>query len=261
MRNKQVFQAIIDDYAAARPGYPDALFYDIVSFAALPKNAKILEIGAGPGQATGYFVQSGYDVTALEISEAQTAYLRRKFAAYPNLHCVCSAFEDYEADEGSFDLVYSATAFHWIDPHVGYPKSYRLLKPDGVLALFWHMASLIEPTTELERGIRGIYRKLAPELDDDSSEQKAEEIHQKRMQLTQTQHLFGEPVSNEYRWVGSYSTERYCKLMNSYSSFHAIPSERQAAILEEAAAFLNLHGGTIPVPQWVRLYLSRKTSV
>ncbi len=80
MRNKDVFQAIIEDYAAARPGYPDALFRDIVSFTNPPKHARILEIGAGPGQATGYFVQNGYDVTALEISLPQVEYLEQKFA-------------------------------------------------------------------------------------------------------------------------------------------------------------------------------------
>ena len=260
MHNKEVFQNIIEDYAAARPGYPDALFRDIVSFANLPKHARVLEIGAGPGQATGFFVRQGYDVTALEISGAQVDYLQQKFAEDSNFHCVCSTFEDFDANDESFDLVFSATAFHWIDPQIGYPKTYRLLKPNGVLALFWHMSSLVEPTTELERGVREISRKHAPELNDESNEQQAEEIHQKRLQLSQTQNLFGEPVSTEYRWVDSYSTERYCKLMNSYSDFHTIDPEQQAAILAEAAAYLNLHGGTIPVPQWVRLYLSKKSS-
>jgi SAM-dependent methyltransferase len=260
MQNKEVFQTIIEDYAAARPGYPDALFHDIVSFADLPKHARILEIGAGPGQATGYFVQNGYDVTALEISEAQTAYLEQKFAAYPNLRCVCSVFEDFVAEDESFDLVFSATAFHWIDPLVGYPKAFRLLKDRGVLAVFWHMASVIEPQTERENGIREIYRKHAPELDDYCTEAQANDMHQKRLQLSQTQNLFGEPVFQEYRWVDSYSTERYCKLMNSYSDFHSISSEQQTAILEEAATYLNQHGGTIEIPQLVQLYLSKKES-
>jgi SAM-dependent methyltransferase len=261
MRNKDVFQTIIEDYAAARPGYPDVLFCDVVSFSALPQHARILEIGAGPGQATGYFVQNGYDVTALEISEAQTAYLRQKFAAYPNLRCVCSTFEEFDAEDESFDLVLSATAFHWIDPQVGYPKAYHLLKNRGVLAVFWHMASVLEPQTERESAIRAIERKHAPELDDYCTEVEAADMHQKRLQLTQTQHLFGEPVYKEYRWVDSYTTERYCRLMNSYSGFHSIPPAQQTAILEETAAYLNQQGGTIDIPQLVQLYLSKKSSI
>ena len=260
MRNKDVFQTIIEDYAAARPGYPDALFCDIVAFAALPEHARILEIGAGPGQATGYFVRQGYDVTALEISEAQTAYLRQRFADFPNLHCVCSPFEDFAAEDDSFDLVFSATAFHWIDPQIGYPKSYRLLKEGGVLAVFWHMESVVESQTEPEKNVRAIERRHAPELEDFTEEQ-ANEVHQQRLQLSQTQNLFGEPDYKEYRWVDSYSTERYCKLINSYSDFHSIRSEQQTAILEETAAYLNQHGGTIEIPQLVQLYLSKKTSI
>ncbi len=106
MRNKDVFQTIIEDYAVARPGYPDALFRDIVAFANLPKHARILEIGAGPGQATGYFVQNGYDVTALEISLPQVEYLEQKFAGCSNLRCVCSPFEDFAAEDGS--LIWSS---------------------------------------------------------------------------------------------------------------------------------------------------------
>lgn len=261
MPNKDVFQTIIEDYAAARPGYPDALFRDIITFSTLPEHARILEIGAGPGQATGFFTRQGYDVTALEISGAQVAYLEQKFAAYPNLRCVCAPFETFEAEEESFDLVFSATAFHWIDPEIGYPKAYRLLKTNGVLALFWHMSSLIEPSTEREIGVRDIYRKLAPELDDFRSAQEAEAIHQQRLQLTQTKQLFGKPITKEYRWVDAYSSERYCKLMNSYSDFHSIRPELQALILREAAAYLNQHGGTIDVPQLVRLYLSRKEPI
>lgn len=258
MRNKDVFQAIIEDYAAARPGYPDALFRDIVAFANLPKHARILEIGAGPGQATGYFVQNGYAVTALEISLPQVEYLEQKFAGYSNLRCVCSPFEEFAAEDGSFDLVFSATAFHWIDPLVGYPKAYRLLKQNGVLAVFWHIASVIEPQTEREIGIRAIERKHTPELDDYCTVEQANEMHQQRLQLSQTQNLFGEPIYKEYRWVDSYSTERYCKLINSYSDFHSIRPEQQTAILKETAAYLNKHGGIIEIPQLVQLYLSKK---
>ena len=261
MRNKDVFQTIIEDYAAARPGYPDALFRDIVSFAALPQHARILEIGAGPGQATGFFVQSGYDVTTLEISPRQVEYLEQKFAGYPNLRCICSLFEDFAAQDESFDLVLSATAFHWIDPLVGYPKAFRLLNHRGALAVFWHMASAIEPQTERENGIRAIVRKHAPELDDYCTKEQAADMHQKRLQLTQTQSLFGEPVYREYRWVDFYTTERYCRLMNSYSDFHSIPPQLQKTILEETAVYLTQQGGTIEIPQLVQLYLSKKTSL
>ena len=46
-----------------------------------------------------------------------------------------ASFEDYAAPEGSFDLIISAAAFHWIDPEVRFGKSARLLRPGGWLAV------------------------------------------------------------------------------------------------------------------------------
>jgi hypothetical protein len=40
-----------------------------------------------------------------------------------------TSFEDFAAPEGSFDLIISGTAFHWIDPEVKFRKSASLLRP------------------------------------------------------------------------------------------------------------------------------------
>jgi SAM-dependent methyltransferase len=45
-----------------------------------------------------------------------------------------ASFEDL-ADTGPFDLIVSATAFHWVDSGVGLAKAARLLRPGGWLAL------------------------------------------------------------------------------------------------------------------------------
>lgn len=104
LESKDVFQDVIRDYEAARPGYPPELYRDIIAFSKLGLDAKVLEIGSGPGQATAYFVENGYHTTALEISEKQVAFLREKFAEQRNLQCVCSTFEAFESPDDSFDL-------------------------------------------------------------------------------------------------------------------------------------------------------------
>lgn len=45
------------------------------------------------------------------------------------------AFEDMELPVSYYDLVYSATAIHWIKPDVKFTKPHALLKPDGYLAI------------------------------------------------------------------------------------------------------------------------------
>ena len=55
---------------------------------------------------------------------------------FPAVDVVRSGFEDWQAGDTSFDAVVSFAAFHWIDPDVRYSKAARLLKPNGVLAVF-----------------------------------------------------------------------------------------------------------------------------
>lgn len=55
--------------------------------------------------------------------------------ADPAVSFEVTSFEDFEATERSFALIISATAFHWVDPEVGWSKAARLLRPNGWLAL------------------------------------------------------------------------------------------------------------------------------
>lgn len=258
MENKNTFQNMIEDYEAARPGYPTELYRDIIEFSALHAGAKILEIGAGPGQATEYFVKTRYDITALEISEKQVRFLEDKFSQHRNFHGICSTFEDYSCAEETYDLIFSATAFHWIEPAVGYPKAHALLKQNGVMAVFWHLASIIEPETEMLRNIGDIYRTYAPELDDYISREEGEELHLRRIAQLQTEGLLCNPVTKIYRWKDEYPTERYLKLMNSHSDFHSIGDDARAAILSQTASYIDRNGGRITIPQEVRLYMAKK---
>lgn len=258
MGNNHVFKDVISDYEIARPGYPDELFNDIVQFSMLKNDANILEIGSGPGQATDFFVRNNYPITGLEIEEKQVHYLLEKYSEYNNFKSICSSFEDYECKEESYDLICSATAFHWIRPEVGYPKAYNLLKEDGAIAVFWHMASVVEPKTEMLIGIQNIYRKIAPEFDDYLSLVEAEELHNIRFTEIQTNNLFTKPVSKIYRWDDEYTTERYLKFINSISDFHELNKDKQKAILETVADYINSNNGKIVVPQEVRLYMAKK---
>lgn len=257
MSINRVFKDVISDYEIARPGYPIELFNDIVDFSFLKNDAKLLEIGSGPGQATEYFVKKGYSTTGLEIEEKQVQYLLEKFSEYHNFNSICSMFEDYEGLEGTYDLIFSATAFHWIKPEIGYPKAYHLLKNNGTIAIFWHMSSIVEPQTEHLNEIRNICKKIAPEFDDFLSLSEVEDLHNLRLLEIQTKHLFNKPVSRIYRWIDSYSTERYLKLINSFSNFHDLDGHKKKAIFEAVANYINSNDGKLDVPQEVRLYMAK----
>ncbi len=256
--NQRVFNDIISDYAFARPGYPAELYSDIMRFAALNRDAEILEIGSGPGQATDYFVKEGYSITGLEIGKNQVDYLTEKYADYQNFKAICSTFEEYEIPDDSFSLIFSATAFHWIKPEDGYPKAYRLLKNNGVLAVFWHMSSIIRQQDEVCEELTRIYQKYAPELDSYISVDESVTLHKQNVANIQTQGLFGLPTYKKYQWNDEYTDLRLIKLLNSYSDMHEISKEKRDSIFNSVEEYVNSKGGKVTLPQEVWLYMVKK---
>jgi ubiquinone/menaquinone biosynthesis C-methylase UbiE len=106
----------------------------MVTTAGLGEGSKVLEVGCGTGQLTAELARRGCDVTAIDIGPSMVAVARRRLGRAPVRFAVVS-FEDFAGDDGWFDLVVSATAFHWVDPEVKFDKTARLLRPGGWLAL------------------------------------------------------------------------------------------------------------------------------
>jgi ubiquinone/menaquinone biosynthesis C-methylase UbiE len=138
-RNKRhhqraLFDGIAERYEASRPGYPAHVVEFVTTTAGLGPGAAVLEIGCGTGQLTERLAYAGIGLTAIDIAPSMVAAARRRLADAEAVFQVTS-FEDLDAADASFDLVISGAAFHWIDPEVAFPKSARLLRPGGWLAL------------------------------------------------------------------------------------------------------------------------------
>jgi ubiquinone/menaquinone biosynthesis C-methylase UbiE len=136
-RTREQRRVLFDDvaglYDATRQGYPAEVADTVVGHAAIGPGAAVLEIGCGTGQFTRQLAGRAFNLTAIDIGAAMVRAARRNVADATARFQVCS-FEDF-ADSGPFDLIVSATAFHWIDPSVGLAKANQLLRPGGWLAL------------------------------------------------------------------------------------------------------------------------------
>jgi len=132
--NRTHFGEIVENYDRIRPEYPDQLFRDIFDYAG--RTGTALEIGAGTGKATTPFLRAGYDVTAVEISANMADFLHDKFGNCNQFKVITEPFEEAALDENRYDLIYAASAFHWVDAKIGCPKVLRLLKSGGAFALF-----------------------------------------------------------------------------------------------------------------------------
>jgi SAM-dependent methyltransferase len=125
-------------YDEARPGYQERLFDDLASLSGTGPGSRVLEIGCGTGQATLPLARRGYRLLCVELGANLAAIARSKLTGYPGARVLASSFEDWVAEEGAFNLVVSATAFHWVDPAVRYRKSALALRQGGSLALIWN---------------------------------------------------------------------------------------------------------------------------
>jgi len=132
-RQRVLFDDVAALYDATRQSYPDEVLDAILTTAAVGSGASVLEIGCGTGQMTRCLTGRGFELTAIDIGAAMIAAARRNIAD-PMVRFKVSSFEDLEAS-GPVDLIVSATAFHWVDPEVGWAKAARLLRPSGWLAL------------------------------------------------------------------------------------------------------------------------------
>jgi ubiquinone/menaquinone biosynthesis C-methylase UbiE len=132
-RQRGLFDAIAGQYEQARPGYPAPVVDFVAVTAGLGPGATVLEIGCGTGQLTERLAGRGYRLTAIDVGSAMIAVARERLAA--EVAFQVTAFEDFERAAGSFGLIISGAAFHWIDPDVALTRSARLLAPGGWLAL------------------------------------------------------------------------------------------------------------------------------
>lgn len=128
------FDAIAAEYDLVRPSYPEALVDAACDRARLEPGSRVLEVGSGTGKLTEMLVARGLSVDAVEPGPAMVEAARRRVSdAAVRFHV--GRFEEVDLPEESFAAVFSGTAFHWVDPAVGWSKAAAVLVPGGVLAL------------------------------------------------------------------------------------------------------------------------------
>jgi SAM-dependent methyltransferase len=135
------FDAIAAEYDAHRPPYPDALVDLGCRRAGLGPGSQVLEIGCGTGQLTASLLARGVHVTAIEPGAQLAAIARSKLDDGSGAFSVrLSRLEDAELPAGAFAAVFSAAAFHWVDPDLGWSRVRELLAPGGTFALMQHVS-------------------------------------------------------------------------------------------------------------------------
>ena len=152
-----LFETVAEEYDRVRPTYPSDLVD--VACVGLGPGSRVLEVGCGTGKLTRDLAGRGFRLDAVDPGEGMIAVARRAVGDAPVTFHV-GRFEDVELPAGAFDAVFSATAFHWVDPSVGWAKAARLLRPGGTLALLTHT---VDTTGPVHDAFRAAWREARPD--------------------------------------------------------------------------------------------------
>lgn len=254
---RSTFNSAAEEYDAIRPGYPPALIEDVLALAATPKGGRALEIGCGTGQATLPFAQRGLQILCLDIGPDLLAIAAKKLQNYPQVRFKLKSFEQWPAQVGKFDLIYSATAFHWVPREIGYPKAALALKPGGALAVFANLHP--HPYTGFPLEVQDIYARLFPNWQDPANQPSTEEEIAEQEAYIRATGLFSSVTVRTYAWSQTYSTADHLRLLSTYSDHINLEPDSRARLYEALAERIEQrYHGRVERPYLSVLYLAKK---
>lgn len=236
-------------YDRVRPTYPPSLYDDLAELMGYPIRPRVLEIGCGTGQATAPMIRRGWSVKAVELSPDLARIARDKL---PELEVITADFESWPLPAEKFDLVLSATAFHWIDPEIRVVKSADALRPGGLLAVVstHHVAGGSEAFfVEVEN----CYRRFAPDPAEDGLP-PADAVPDDATEFDGSGR-FGPAEFRRYVWEQTYTTAEYLDLLSSYSGHRALTEEARDGLYGCISALIEAAGGSI-----TKRYLTQLTA-
>ncbi|HVZ71294.1 MAG TPA: class I SAM-dependent methyltransferase [Polyangia bacterium] len=139
---KDLFSKQSSGYARFRPTYPAALFDWLASVA--PARDHAVDVGTGNGQSAVELAERFARVTALDPSQNQldhaTPHARVTYRRAPA--------EATGVEASGADLVTASQAFHWFDHARFFEEVRRILRPDGVVAVWCYGLALITPEVD-----------------------------------------------------------------------------------------------------------------
>lgn len=254
------FNTAVSAYEKFRPTYPDELYKMIFDYITLNESSSAIEIGIGSGQATLPILKIGCNLTAVEYGAEFAALCNEKFREYHNFDVITNRFEDTNFVDDTCDLVYSATAFHWIPESVGYTKVFSVLKSGGAFARFanhpYRDKGNLPLSEEVDRIYGEYYYKFYNKKQDVLTEYDENQASQ-RAKIAEKYGFIDIKYSLFHR-TRTFSANEYIMLLGTYSDHIAIEESIRKEFFSKIEEAINNHGGSITVYDTIDLQLARK---
>jgi SAM-dependent methyltransferase len=222
----RTFDLVADVYHRVRPDYPAGLIDHLLRVTGLPADARLLEVGCATGKATIPFARHGFRITCVEPGPHLVAEARRNLSGFEAVEIVESRFEDWRPGPDPYDLVFAATAWHWVDPLVRYRRASEALRPRGFLAL-WEAAHVFpEGGDPFFHEIQDVYDEIGEGLPPDARWPRPGELDERSREIEDSD-LFEVVDVRHFDWEMTYDAEGYIDLLNTFSGHIAMRKDQR----------------------------------
>ncbi|MFD7963486.1 class I SAM-dependent methyltransferase [Streptomyces zaomyceticus] len=240
VRLSQTFDEDAELYDRARPGYPAELYDDLAEFAGVRPGSRVLEVGCGTGQATVPLAERGCRITAVEAGPNMAAVARRNLARITAaVQVVTAEFENWPLPEEPYDVVVSASAFHWIDPTVRIVKAADALLPGGALCVV-RTQHVRGGTEAFFIDVQRCYERFDPATPPGLRLPAAADVEGlDHVEEVGRSGRFGPTVLRRYERDLSYTTSEYLDLLRTFSGHRALPEAARNGLLDCIASLID----------------------
>jgi SAM-dependent methyltransferase len=254
-----LFDVASDDYTDGRPGYPDELFQILVVRCGLGQGTSVLEVGPGTGQASLPILRTGARMTLVDPGRALAERLVRRTVGM-DVRIIVDTFEDAELPRDAFDIVVSATAFHWVNPDVGYRKCASVLREGGWLALWWNVYGDDDRPDPFHDALQAVLEAKAPHLVGEGGAAMSYALDD-RARTAEIRHTasFGSVDQHVIRWEGHHQPEDLRRMFATFSPWLALRDDVRHDLLDDVSTLArDQFSGLVIRPYQTVLYLAQR---
>jgi SAM-dependent methyltransferase len=174
-----------------------------------------------------------------------------EFAQQTGIDVEIGTFEDWDPRGRSFDAVVAGQAWHWVDPVRGAAKAAQVLRPHGLLALYWHV---FDPPSQVADAFDDVLHRVAPDAplwnrstDNNDASNPAFDLQQGNLQRAvdgiRTAGRFGEPEQWRFEWQRHYTRDEWLDHLPTTGTLTRLAPDQVATVLEAVGTAIDGIGG------------------
>jgi trans-aconitate methyltransferase len=239
-----VFGEVAGLYDRARPDYSPRVAEVVLAYAGrVPRLA--VDVGAGTGKGTVLFAGRGFPIVCVEPDPRMSALIR-----LPDVTVETTTLEEWVPPEAGVDLLFSMTAWHWVDPARRGSLAVAALAPGGTLALGARRSTFED--AGLDAAITAAFERFPPAM---RARAPLPEWVVPELEVTSGMtdltvwEEFGERVE---------TTEVFLDHLQTLSPFRRRTPENQRGLLGALREILDERGGMIHMETVTSLVLARR---